>query len=304
MGCNPLSPDAQKVLVRVPLVNPGAFRWILANDPRDEIADEVSFLHAPTTTRGGNGALIHSGTERLAQNPPLGKYHYVSIEVDGEIAYDIGEAPVFEPLLQPPVVQSTGNRSSLLKARITLDMGTGKQRKFDFDIGAGVEFSVAAYAISKIEVLIPDPRVSIPAEPSPEGDTGPFQLATVLTTTAYFTQQSARQKNPLTYTVPAALNVNLTEFFVPRVADSVAIEAGAFEGTSIVVDFLYVPPGFREASYTAPASYYVLDSAQPPTATSRIPRTLIPGNANAMRVRRTGGPAGSQVVNLIQVLNV
>lgn len=297
--CNPLSPDAQKVLVRVPLVSPYAFQWILANNPRDDIGDNVIFVHEPRAVDLGlNGAVIHTGTERLAQNPPLGKWHHVQIDVPGELATAADTEPP-----EPPEVQSTGNRSTLLKARITLDLGTARQRQFDFDIGAGVEFDVACYAVSRVEVLIPDPRVAIDNAPPPEGQAGPFQLSTVLTTTIYWQLYGRSPIQPLTYTVPAVAAEGT--LFVPRQPTAVAITGGidavAAAAGEVVVDFLYVPDGFRQAQYSAPASFFVLDQVAIPAGSSRFPRTVIPGNANAFRVRFEGGAATQ--ASLIQVLS-
>lgn len=293
-NCSPLTPDAYKVIVRVPLVSPYAFRWMLGNDPRDDVSDTITYVRDPSTVGklGLNGAVIHQGTERLFANPASGKYHHVSVSVDGEVAY-----PLSVEELQPPQVQSVGNRSSLLKARITLDLGNARRRTIDFDIGAGVEFTVSCYSISSLEVLIPDPRVEIPNELGPQGDQGPFQLATVLTSTIYFTQWSSGPKNPLTYTVPLSFGGTITEAFVPRAADSVLVTAGTTPGSAVSVDFLYVPPGFREVAYAAPTSYYILDSVTLLPGQSRLQETTIPGNTNAYRVR------GDSFVNIVQILN-
>ena len=300
--CNPLSPDAMKYIVRVPLVSAYAFEWIKANNPRDGIGDSVDFVKSLTTNRRNNGAIIHEGNERVAQNSPYGKWHHVSIEVDGELMLDAAAA-----LPEPPQIQSLGNLSSILKARITLDLGNARVRTFDFDIGAGVEFEVAAYNVQEIEVLIPDPRVNIPFEPPVGGsDPGPQQLATVLTSTVYFTTYSGRQHNPLVYTTPVVLTVNDAVWFVPRVSDSIELSGGvddiAVAAGDVIVDFIYVPRQLRAVTPTAPPAFFILDQIALEAGSSRFPRVLIPGNANAFRVRRAFGTP-STTVNLIQVLN-
>ena len=290
--CNPLTPDAYKYLVRIPLVSAFAFQWILANQGRLDLGDSVDYIKALVATRGANGAVIHAGTERLGQNAPFGKWHHISIEVDGELLYDA----TTDPRLEASEVQSTGNRSSLLKARITLDLGNGRQRDFDFDIGAGVEFDVACYAVSKLEVLIPDPRVAVPNDPPPVPPPAvALQSATVLTSTIYLATQQSHVAQPLTYTVPLIIANDPGAAFVPRVPDSVEVTGGTDEfiatAGGAIIDFLYRPGGLRQVEYAtsprAPASFFVLDQIALPAASTRFPRVLIPGNANAFRVRRT-----------------
>ncbi len=301
--CNPLTPDAQKALVEVPEVNPFAFQWILANNRRDDdVGSNVTFVKAPRSLHQGlNGAVIHMGTERLAQNPPLGKWHHVSMDVAGELMTDAGATP---PATSD--VQSIGNRSSLLKARITLDMGTGRQRDFDFDIGAGVEFDVACYAVSKIEVLIPDPRVAIPTDPPFQPTLPTQQLSTVLTSTIYFLLYGTHQRAPVTYTVPAIITGAPGDMFIPRQPDAVAlsfcVDSVAVLAGDFTVDFIYVAGGLPQATYVAPGAFTVVSQVSTPAGFSCVPQTLIPGNANAFRVRRFDG-ALSPRLSIIQVLN-
>ncbi len=307
MPCNPLTPDARKVIVRSPLVtSPYTFRWIRPNEQTEGSIGSVDYVKVPGPQANRlNGATIHDGTERIAQNPPMGKWHHISISVDGEIMID-AELPPPNP---PQVVAPAGNLSSLLKARITLAMGTGRMRTFDFDIGAGVEFAVACYAVNVLEVLIPDPTLSVPNAPAAQGSPPvAFQLASVITPTIYFTVVGHKERHPLTYTVPTVLSADPNdEFFIPRVADSIEIEVGVDEtqagADGLIVDFLYVNPVLPVATYTPPASFFVLDSVGLAGSSRRIPRTLIPGNANAFRLRRTFA-TDETVVGLIQVLNV
>lgn len=306
--CNPLNPDAMKVIVRSPIASPYAYRWILANDRRLALGDSVDFVAEPQTiAQTLNGAQIATGTDHVTANQPYGKVHHVSIAVDGELLDPIGSE-----IRQPPEVSALGNRSSLLKARITLGMGNARIRKFDFDIGAGVEFDVKAYKIKNIEVLIPDPRVPIlnaellvPPPSQPEG-----QLSTLLTTTTYFTTIATGQHNPLTYTVPLILaGEEQASWMVPRVADSVAVTGGvnAFDDAAsggVIVDFIYVTGGLREVVFGPPfPNFSILDQVALPAGSSRLPHTLIPGNANAFLVRRTFETA-STLVNVVQVLNL
>lgn len=303
--CNPLSPDAYKWWLTLPLVSPYAFRWIPANDPRVQPASGDLFFvkEASPSATSGNGAIIHFGDQRLGQNTPFGKWHHVSITVNGELAVPVADAPP-----EPPEIQSTGNFASLLKARITLGMGAARVREFEFDIGAGVEFDVAAYSVNKIELLVPDPRVVIPGEPPPVGDDpGPLQLGTVLTPTVYFTTQSGRQHNPLTYTVPVVLSAAAPGWIIPRVRDSVFISAGTDEFQDLAggafLDFLYVPGGLREATFGPFPPFFVLDTIALPAGSTRFPQTIIPGNANAFAVRRAFESADT-VINVVQILNV
>ena len=303
--CNPLSPDAYKWICYLPIFSVYAYQWIPANQPTIPESGDLLFVkEASPSNTSGNGAIIHFGTQWIGQNAVMGKWQHVSIHVNGELALPVGS-----PEPPPHVVQSTGNRSSALKARITLGMGAARIREFEFDIGAGVEFDVACLAINKLELLVPDMRVDIPVEPPPVGeDPGPLQLATVLTPAIYFTTISGRQHNPLTYTVPVVMSADAPSWLIPRVRDSVAItggtdEAGLLAG-GIIVDFVYVPGGVQQTTSGPPfPPFFVLDQVALPPGSTRIPQTLIPGNANAFIIRRTF-ETDDNVVNLVQVLNV
>lgn len=289
MSCNPLSPDSMKYLVRVPLISPYAFRWILPNTPQDGDIGSVDYVKQITPATRKNGAVIHEGNERVAQNSPFGKWQTIGIEVDGELMVAASNP---EPDLT--LVQSTGNRSSLLKARATLDLGNARTRSFDFDIAAGVGFAVPAYSVQKLEVLVPDPRVEIPFERDPVGvDPGPLQSATVLTTSAYFTAQQPNTRSILTYTTPIFITAADATWFVPRAQESVEIQLALNTftvGTSIVLlDFLYVPEGIREATQVAPTTFFLLDQLTLDVlgGPSRSMKVAIPGNANAYRLTRS-----------------
>jgi len=310
--CNPLSPDSYLYLVRVPLVSPYAFRWVL-QEPRTPELGSLTFVKdsSPSAPHSGNASILHMGDERVAQNSPFGKWQHISMSVDGEVAH-----PVDESVLSPSAIRTRGSRSSLLKARLTLAMGTSRVRYIDFDVSAGVEFDVAAYSVQKIEVLVPDPRVDIPNEPDPIGDDpGPLQLETLLRSSVYFTLGSARQHNPLTYTVPVILAGEAqASWLIPRVADSVDVTGGidaiAADGATVMLDFVYVPDwatapnGVAEVLFGPPfPPFFVLDTVVVPTGSSRFPRTTIPGNANAFLVRRTI-ESDDTYVSVVQILNV
>lgn len=309
--CNPLSPDATKYIVRSPLASPGAFRWILPNQPRSaNPIGGVDYVASSMPTRRANGAIIHDGSQGVAQNGLYGKWHHVSIEVDGELMIDAALPPP-----DPPAVQDAkGNQSSLLKARIRLGMGNSRVREFDFDIGAGVEFDVACYSVLSIEVLIPDPEEGGSFDPPFTDESGvpitapALQLATVLSPTVYYTTYSGRQHNPLTYTTPTLLDATNPVWLIPRVSESVAITGGinaiAAAGSTVLVDFVYVPSLLSEVlpGSTGFPPFFILDTVAVPTGSSRIPQSLIPGNANAFLVRRTIETT-STLVNVVQVLN-
>lgn len=316
MVCNPLSPDIRKVRVRSGLASPYTFRWVLPaialpTTPPTPPIGAVDFLSGANVTanrvQGAHGATIHDGNARIAQNPPLGKWQHVTFEVDGELM-----TPLEDPPLLASAIQGHGNRATLLKARIHLGLGTGRVRSFDCDIGAGVEFDVAAYQINGIEVLIPDPSddATPPITPTPVGQT-PLdrKIETVITVGAYFTAGSPQGfRQPLTYTVPVVLAANMQQnFFVPRVAGALEIEAMADEqqaaADGLIIDFIYVLDQLAEATFTAPPTFFVLSSVSTPGGSHQIPRTLIPDQCNAFRIRRTfaGNDTGA---SFIQVLNV
>ncbi|MCH9637717.1 MAG: hypothetical protein K0U16_07220 [Gammaproteobacteria bacterium] len=317
MSCNPLTPDSQKYIVKSPLASPGAFRWIRPN-VRDEPTaaspngiGDVNFVNRPALQlKRLSGAVIHTGTDNLKQNPPFGKWNHISIEVNGELMPDAEEdAPTASE------VQSRGNLASILKGRITLGMGTARERTFDFDIGAGVEFDVAAYHVQRIEALIPDPQEGASFDPPYLVDGIPeaapaLQLATVLTTTCYFTCGSGRQHNPLTYTVPVLMDANNPQYLIPRQRDSVRITGGVDEFTAAaggaVIDFIYVPSQLSQVIRGAAATFppfFVLDQVALPISSTRFPEVVIPNNCNAFRISRTFA-GDDTLANIVQVLNV
>lgn len=300
------SPDCEVRVARVPLVSPYAFQWIPVNDP--SIPESGSLERATQIAnqpRICNTSEIHEGDVGFAQNVPMGKWHHISIEVDGELAFPADDlAPI--DACNVPVF---GMRSSMLKARVKLRMAAGCTRFFDFDIDAGVEFDVAAYSVDGITLLIPDPRVEIPNELPPVGvDPGPLQLVSKFTSTVYFTPKDPQgYAEPLTYTVPFVLGVG-QEMFVPRTADAQFVRAvvdGSFGGLgSIAVDFIHVPGELQQATYVAPPTFFPgLGTLTIGPAETVSEQPQIPGMVNAFRIRRTDEApliAGS----LIQILNV
>ena len=305
-----LTPDARMNRVRSGRASPYTFRWVLANQRGQGVATvgAVDWVSGRAQSFiGADGARIHDGTSRLAQNTPIGKWHHVSVEVDAEVFTPLDEAP-----LNPTQIRQQGNRSSLLKARIEVALGTARIRTFDFDIGSGVDLDVAAHAINWIEVLVPDPAEDArpPSDPQPVGAAlGERKIESVLTTTAYFTTGSPAQRQPLTYTVPVYLSNGNQEtiMYLPRVSASIEVELVTDEqqaaADGIIVDFIYVPNVLPAATYIQPSSYFILSSVGLPRNSHRIPRTSIPDGCNAFRVSRLFGSDDTSS-SLIQILNV
>lgn len=308
-ACPPPCPlqNAFKYLVYAPSANPFAYRWIPAMERAFDLIGQVSYVDAPRSIMGSTGAQIHPGDNMTTVDQSAtscGIWHHISISVPGEVATPVGQE---QP--QAPEVQSTGNFSSMLKARIVLDLGNARQRTFDFDIGAGVEFDVKAYWVNEIKVLIPDPNDPPPSLPDVIVE-DPHQLATVLTTAVYAASVPQGYKMPLTYSQLFLLAPgDAAEVFMPVMPD--AREVAFYTSESQVaaggalLEFIYLFENLREPVFNtfAPSDFVRVGSVVLPAGASNTDRVLIPGQANAMRITRTFG-SDNTAVNVVQVLNV
>lgn len=293
--------DAYSHFVLAPSANPYAYRWIPVATPiRDSRAGIgfISYVDSPRSIARQVGAAIHPGNnpedERVRIEPGV---HHVSIS-PLELAVPASE--VNDSL--PTRVKSEGNTASMLKGRITLALTNSRQRVFDFDIGAGVEFNVWAQSVQKIEVLIPDPEFPPVVDGLIPED---MQLATVLTT-AVFRCQLPVARMPLTYSIALTLVAEPAIVPVVAAARDVAIytDESDVEAGGVIVEFLYVFGGIPEVVYGPIAEpVAVLGTLVLPADATHIPATLIPGQTNAFRITRTLG-SDETVVNVVQVLNV
>jgi hypothetical protein len=156
MTVHPPMPSGFDYLIVSPSANPFLLRWGLpTQNMRGGVAGSgfkmVTAPRSNTPMHGGHS--IHPG-DQTANPGPVGVWHHISIEPK-ELLVPLGTS--IDDVIDATVVESRGNRASILKARIKLSMGNARTRDFDFDIGAGVEFDVRCQAVLGIDALVPDP---------------------------------------------------------------------------------------------------------------------------------------------------
>ncbi len=310
-ACFPLSApliSALDVLVVAPVANPFLLDWVPPGQrPQGPIVPGSGY-HDVVSPRVGilqqRGYALHPGDQ--TNNPqPVGTKHHISIE-PRETYPPLGTTLTQEGGIDASVVESLGNRSSILKARIKLEMGNSRQRDFDFDIGAGVEFSVTCYAVLGIDVLIPNP-----AGPGgvPE-DLGPSltALASIFTTAVYCSPTHGTHRAPLTYTQSFALEgggEGIDAAVMPVMPAARAVQLfmqDAVSASGVELIFGFTPTFPIVPALGAPTFPVVpVGSAAIPAGQSNTSIVLIPGDANVMMIR---GAAGSVTGTIVQTLNV
>lgn len=311
-----LARDARKARVVSGAAVPSIFRWVQPNVPlpTSPPTPGIGSVDWVSGTIGNqiqrlNGAVIHDGTTRLIAREALaGRWQHVSVSVNGELWTPLADEP-----LTASRIQQAGQLASALKMRMQIAMGDARPRAIECDVGAGFQADICCYGFNSIEVLVPDPSEDARPDPapSPVGDTLPdLKIESVITVAAYCTAgvpQGFRQ--PLIWSCPVYLDGNQTEFFVPRQRGAIEIEAVTMDqqaaADGLLVEFLSVPGAdlLPFATYTAPPSYFVVGAIGVPGGQHRIPRTLIPADANAFRVTESVGDDDT-IANLIQVLEV
>lgn len=311
-GCNmPLSriSEAYEVLV-IGIANPFALNWvppnmIIGGTPAGEVFPLGRTIPLPNLS-----SVIHPGNGG-ATTIDNSHWHHISIGVDGEFIFPFDA----QPDNVDRIAQSNGNRSTLLKARVTLAMGNSRTRFFDIDIGAGVEIDVKCRAVAAVEALVPDPT-SIPTI-VPEGFEAPpggSQFAVAVTTTvttcsapkvhracakysqAFFIDPTATptQANGLMPIFPDAQEIQLF-------ASDVIAAAGSVTGQFFYLLDQLVPSYITMAPPPPPAAPMgdiVSAAGQANTIVD-----MIPGNANAIVVSR-GAATDNTTINVVQILNV
>lgn len=239
------------------------------------------------------GWSLHPGDQ--TENPqPVGVWHHVSIEPREAL---LPPGTTIEGL-DASAVESHGNRATMLKARIKLQMGNTRTRDFDFDVGAGVDFDVRAYAVHGIDALIPDP---LGGGLTPEDIVAnPFALGTIFTTACYCSDTDSHGKNPLTYTQSFLIGeTGLTMPVMPAARDVIVMSdtVGPLE-----LDMVYVfgnPILPANAGPSAP--FVVIASLTIPAGSTTSPIIPIPGNVNAFTI---AGAEGATQVTIVQILNL
>jgi hypothetical protein len=286
---HPPLPSAFDMVIVAPSADPFLQRWLPPGPRRNQpivVGSGYSQVRALRAMTMQTGYSLHSGDQ--TENPqPVGVWHHVSISA----------LETFQPPgttidgLNLVGLPDIGNQSSLLKARIKLSMGNARARTFDFDIGAGVEFKVRAYAVLGIDALVPDPEGGGVA---PEDvSANPRALATFVTTAVYCSASNSTEKNPLTYSQVFLLADN--QVTMPVVAGARQVQFFATEDTT--VEFSYVFENPIVASSVYPTGRVIISSV---LVESGIPSPIlfIPVNVNAFTV-----PNGSGQLNIVQILN-
>jgi hypothetical protein len=297
-GCAPvLLPPSYRYIVRSLSASVWSTLWVPAAQRNGVIEGPGIIFSAGTRSlERQQGAEIHPGNTAIGQYA-AGVWHHVSIAVDGELRTENGVSP------DAATIDSTGWRASILKARITLMMGNSRQRSFDFDIGAGVEFDIKAQAVQSIEVLVPDPA-GIVTQP----DDVTRQVNTILMSTVYC-EPSAGRHARLTYSQPFWITGAFTEWWMPVMPNAsevmLQVEDAAAAAVIARAELVDVSSGaLINPTYGPPptvSSYSVLGGVAVPPNSSSSPRVPL-GQANAIRVV-VAAPAPS-VVNVVQILDV
>ena len=135
-----------------PVANPFALRWIPAGSLEGGTTPigETRPVTGQQDVRHIGGGSLHPGDSNASDLRPA--WHHVTIDQIGEAFFDIGADPP-----SADVSQSLGNTATLLKGRIRITVGNAREQIIDFDILAGIDFSIAAQHVLSIEALIPDP---------------------------------------------------------------------------------------------------------------------------------------------------
>ena len=295
---HPPLPSAFDYLIVAPEANPFLLIW---NPPGNRlgrnqvVGSGFSPVNRLGSITGSGGYSMHPGDQ--TENPqPVGVWHHVSVE-PREALLPPGTSPIG---IDMPAVESLGNRSSMLKARIKLQMGNTRSRDFDFDIGAGVEFDVCCYAVHGIDALVPDPAFG---GITPEDVPNPrLTLATILTTAVYCGASKNHTKHPLTYTQSFVVGENGFTMPVMPAAREVIFMLDSSAAAPVDIDMIYMFTNpILPTNVVAPIPFVQIASVTIPTGSSTSPIVPIPGNVNAFTI---SGTDGTSIITVVQILNL
>jgi hypothetical protein len=293
--------DAFEFQVVGPFANPFALNWL--EIPQLAGAQILTATPGQLPTRGQG---LHPGDSTSNPEALHGLFHHISIEPLGEVFFLRGT-----PVPPASLVVGSGNAATTTKARVHLLMGNARERSFDLDIGAGVEFAVKADRVLDVVPLVPDDTTG--------GRTVSVDSFTaVIVTTIYCSQ----------YPTPCCMRQRYTQVFdfssvntavmpvMPAARDAeLLVDAATVGPGQATIQFIYMiapevdattdPPTFTQppitASYGAPASpFVVIGSATILQGESNTAIVPIPNGANAIIVSNSGGGFAS----LVQYLNV
>ncbi len=300
--------EAYEYLV-VGIANPFALNWVPPNTlfttPSGSPAQAGQvYPLGKTMPLPSDAGVIHPGDGGHKPAGTGADWHHISIGVIGEAIF-LGPPPD-----NAAAFAQNGNPSTMLKARITLSMGNSRVRRFDIDVGAGVEIDVRARAVISIEALVPDPTslegVPFPAALGEEG-ISMFTFAVAVVATIYCGCCPQGYKMPVTYSQPfflegGSLGALMPVMFDAREVEIFASDAGEDPAPAVTAEFAYVPAIIRP-TLTVPISFAPMGDVVSPPGESSTRRVIIPGNANAIIVNR-GAETDGTTINVVQILNV
>ncbi len=279
-----------------PVANPFALRWVPAGSMvgGTKIGETRPVTGQQDVVHIGDGSL-HPGDSNAADLRPA--WHHVTIDQIGEVFFD----PTTQDVPSADVSQSLGNTATLLKARVTIAVGNARKQVFDFDILAGVDFSLAGLHVLSVEALVPDPTSIISSPP----DVPVLSLATTVCTGVYCGLAPRGTRLPQTYSQVFYLSEELMAFMpvVPGAREvEIFSDMPAAAANSILADFLYVleNPLEAQASNTYAPAAFVVGSVNVPVGSYSSARVAIPGNANMIRVTTSG--LTNPTINIVQFL--
>jgi hypothetical protein len=294
--------DAFEYQVVGPFANPFALNWV--EIPQLAGAQILTATPGQLPTRGQG---LHPGDSTSNPEALHGLFHHISIEPLGEVFFVRGT-----PVPPASLVVGSGNAATTTKARVHLLMGNARERSFDLDIGAGVEFAVKADRVLDVVPLVPDD--------SGTGALSADSFTAVILTTIYcgqyptpccmrqrYTQVfdfSVRAVNSAVMPVmPAARDAELlvdTATLGPGQATMQFIYAFAPEVDATTDPATFTQPPITAAYGTPTYPFVVIGSAtivQGESSTAIVP---IPNGANAIIVSNSSGG----IASLVQYLNV
>ena len=171
-----------------PVANPFALQWVPAGTPRTAPIGETRIVTGQDHTHIGDG-MLHPGNSRADDLRPV--WNHVTIDQIGEVFFD----PATQEIPSANTSQTLGNSATILKGRIKISVGNAREQIIDFDLLAGVDFSVAAQHILAIEALVPDPASIVSSPP----DIPIRSLATTVTTGVFCGLPPRGSRQCLTY---------------------------------------------------------------------------------------------------------
>lgn len=298
-GCNmPLSAlsESQEYLV-LGFANPYATNWIPAT------IEQVWAL-GKTTPLPNVGAILHGG-DGGRRTDDIERWHHISISVQGEV---IWRTELGRPANVDRVATSIGTPSTMLKARITLNLGNSRNREFDCDIGAGVELDVKCRSVVSVIPLVPDPD-SLP-ETFPENLQPGFEFAVAVTTCVTCGTAPQGYRCPVTFTQPFFFVGTQIVGFMPVMPEAQEVQVFCIRddpaGGTVSVGFMTVLPAGQpvpvRTAYGPPGNFVIQSAVRSGPNLSATDRVVIPDTCNALLIGSDSAETNS--MDVVQILDI